>query len=395
MNKSVAQRHRKHLSAAALGSVIALASMATAEAALHPGDKIDVLVFNHPELSTTAANPATLDATGNVTLPVAGTVPARGLDPKQLARAIQARLAPYVRDPAVSVQLELQSANIFVAGGPSGTIKYYPGETLTSALDSLQYPTVQQTASTSNITVRDRETQSVPNPALDLENGPIDYRRVSVLRGNKTLGPYNLVTMRDAGQPGPALEPDDTIQLVDKPVAVKVIGDVALPGVAHLLTTDPLSTALQQVGGVKATATQEALNLDRDGVTQTLSIGSPTFAAPAQNGDTVVVPRAPRVDVLGTVIKPGETFLPGNQTLIAAIYNAGGPDKFANLTAVQIVRHGVKTQYNMKRIQKGHMDENPVLQDGDYVFVPQGGTIDAQTIFGVIGAIGGLGYLVR
>lgn len=373
------------VAASVLLAAVAFAAMrAPALAALHPGDKIAVTVLNHPELS----GPATLDAAGNVSVPVAGMVPAASIEPQQLAYRIESRLSPYVRKPAVVVQLVSESESIFVSGGPSGVLHYSPGETLTSVVDALEFAPASRSQTVANPHDDPQSAQQVAGNALDLFNGPVDFTRVSILREGKTLGPYDVLQLRSDGQPGPELHPDDTIQLENKPIAVKVSGDVPNSGVAYLDPTDPLSLALDQVGGTSLTSTQTNVTLVRGGTSQVVSIGSPVFAEPAQNGDQLIVPRAPRVDVLGTVVKPGEEYLRGNQSLVAAIYYAGGPDKYANLKAVQVFHHGVKTEYNLAQLRKGHGGDNPTLVDGDVVFVPQGSTLDANTIFSAIGALG-------
>jgi protein involved in polysaccharide export with SLBB domain len=386
-------KYGKFLSSTALLVAILCATEVPVLASLHPGDKIDVTVLNHPELS----GPATIDASGDVSLPVAGTVRAASYEPTELADRIRDKLVAYVRKPAVIVQLQEQSQSVFVSGGPSGVLHYEPGETLTSVVDQLELTPVQRTESATN--PHDNlgsgsQSQRVTNGPVDLFNGPIDFKRVSILRDAKELGPFDVLALRSSGDPGPALLPDDTIQLANKPIAVKVTGDVAEPGMAYLDPTDPLSHALDQVGGTDGTSTQTAISLERDGTSQVVSLGSVTFAEPAKNGDALFVPRAPRVDVLGTVVKPGETFLRGNQSLVAAIYYAGGPDRFANLKSVQVVHDGQKTEYNLKSIQKGHAGANPTLVDGDVVFVPQGSTIDAQTVFSALSALTGVGYLI-
>lgn len=370
---------------------VAIASAMTAPAyasTLHPGDKIIVTVYNHPELSTTPV----VDASGNVSLPVAGTVAAQNLEPDDLAKQIGARLAPYVRQVAVHVELATQGDSIFVAGGPSGVLKYRPGETLTSVVDELQMPSPNRTASTTN--PADTSAHQAVNTALDLLNGPVDFHRVAVLRDGKTMGPYDVVELRGAGQPGPALVPGDTIELVNKPVAVAIRGDVTEPGTVYLDKDEPLSQALVQVGGPSATSTETNISLQRGGTTRPLTIGSPEFSQPAQNGDVLIVPRAPRVDVLGTVEKPGATVLRGNASLVAALYYAGGPANHANLRGVQVLHNGDRKTYDLSKIQKGDKGENPTLTDGDVVFVPQGSTFDWGQVWSAIGALGLFGLHV-
>lgn len=362
---------RVHHAAFIAALIVFGSSAARADTILHPGDKIDVTVFNHPELSGTC----TIDASGNVSLPVAGSIVARNLGSDALADVIRDRLVPYVRDVAVQVKLDTQTATIFVAGGPNGVIPYVPGMTVASAIAYL-----------------DRVPATpAPNGApsgIDLVNGPIDFRHVRIVRNGTRLEPVDVIRLRETGQTGPDLQPDDTIQLVDKPVAVQVAGDVARPGMAYLEANEPLSHALTQVGGLTASARIDQLQLVRSGETQYVSPGSPVFSQAARSGDQIVVPRATHVDVLGTVVKPGDTMLRGSNTLVSAIYYAGGPAQFANLRAVQVIRDGQKRQYDLGKVEKGGNGANPELADGDIVFVPKGSTFQWSDVWGALGSLG-------
>ena len=372
--------HRVALLAATFAFTLMVAGRA--DAALHPGDKINVVVYNHPELS----GDRTIDAAGNVSVPVAGTVAALNVEPSELARRLEARLSRYLRYPAVNVQLTLQNASIFVAGGPNGVIPFQPGMTVASVVDRLDARTDAPQSDIAN--QQNAAAHDVNQSALDLENGPIDFHSVKVLRDGATLGPFDVLALRAAGQPGTVLQPNDTISLADKPVAVSVVGDVQHPGTAHLATDEPLSEAITQVGGLAASSREAGLTLYRNGAPTTVSIGAPEFAQPAQNGDRLVVPRATRVDVLGNVEKPGDTLLRGNNTLVSAIYYAGGPAKFANLKAVTVFHNGARTQYNLINLQKGGTGDNPILADGDVVQVPQGSTFELSQVWGALGALG-------
>ncbi len=356
-------------------------NVGNAQAALHPGDKVEVQVYNHPELSGVR----TLDAMGNVSVPVAGTVAAANLEPQDVAERIRYRLAPYVRKVTVQVRLETQSDSIFVAGGPGGSVKFVPGETLSSVVDRLQTthvtPQAQSTTESAAV-VRGSD-------AVDLYNGAVDFRRVSIVRDRAVMGPYDLLALRAAGQVGPALAPNDTIQLVNKPVAVTITGDVQHPGIAYLREGEPLAGALSQVGGASpTTATESGIVLERAGAANRVSLGGDQFSQPAQNGDHLFVPRAPHVDVVGNVTKPGDTVLRGTPTLVSAIYYAGGPSQYANLKAVQVIHGSDKHTYNLDALRKGRAGENPPLADGDVVLVPQGSTFDINQLWSAIGALG-------
>jgi polysaccharide export outer membrane protein len=71
---------------------------------LDSGDKLRVTVFGQEGLT----NSYTVDASGNINMPLIGAQPARGLTTQQLAGLITQRLKHgYVRDPSVSVEVEL------------------------------------------------------------------------------------------------------------------------------------------------------------------------------------------------------------------------------------------------------------------------------------------------
>jgi protein involved in polysaccharide export with SLBB domain len=102
---------------------------------------------------------------------------------------------------------------------------------------------------------------------------------------------------------------------------------------------------------------------------------------PAQNGDILTIPTAPRVSVAGTVNKPGSVALTTNFTLLGAIYEAGGPAKHGDLAHVRVMHGGVPATYNVADLATGDFTQNPVLSDGDLIFVPEGRTSDFTQVF--------------
>lgn len=367
---------------AALGAIrslfvafVLLATGAPALAAmLHPGDKVQVTVYNHPDLS----GPFTLDGADQVSVPLAGDVDATGLDAAGLAQHIRAALAHYISKVAVSVALLSQNQSVFVDGGPGGIIAYVPGETLMTALAQIQTP--QQAPSVA----------TPQNKAIrDILDGRVDLRKVSVERDGKVLGVFDAGALGSSGDSGPALYPGDTIHLVDKPIRVRVQGEVQEPGYAYLTENEPESDALAQVGGPLPTAALSDIAILRNGAEQDVAIGRPTFSKPAQNGDVIDVHRAPTVSVVGAVEHPGEATLRGTPDLISAVYEAGGPQGKADVKHVAVIHDGVRTEYDLTGVTHGadpHIS-NPTLADGDSVIVPLGHRLDLSSIWqGIIGA---------
>jgi polysaccharide biosynthesis/export protein len=70
---------------------------------LDAGDKLRVVVYGQEGLTNTYA----IDAGGAITMPLIGTVPARGRTPAGLASEITGKLRNgYIRDPSVAVEIE-------------------------------------------------------------------------------------------------------------------------------------------------------------------------------------------------------------------------------------------------------------------------------------------------
>ena len=99
---------------------------------LDSGDKLRVVVFGQDGIT----NSYMVDAGGNISLPLIGTVPARGYTPQQLSRMIAERLKQgYVRDPSVSVDVETYRP-FFILGEVTtpGQYPYVPNMTAETAI---------------------------------------------------------------------------------------------------------------------------------------------------------------------------------------------------------------------------------------------------------------------
>ncbi len=100
--------------------------------ALDTGDRLRITVFGQDGIS----NSYVVDAGGNVTLPLIGTVPARGQGAPQLAQTIAARLRQgYVREPKVTVEVEAYRP-FFILGEVTtpGQYPYVPNMTVETAV---------------------------------------------------------------------------------------------------------------------------------------------------------------------------------------------------------------------------------------------------------------------
>ncbi len=99
---------------------------------LDAGDKLRVVIYGQEGLTNTYA----IDASGVITMPLIGRVPARGRTPTGLASEISAKLRNgYLREPSVAVEVETYRP-FFILGevAAPGQYPYVPNMTVESAV---------------------------------------------------------------------------------------------------------------------------------------------------------------------------------------------------------------------------------------------------------------------
>ena len=99
---------------------------------LDAGDKLRVVVYGQEGLTNTYA----IDAGGSITMPLIGSVPARGRTPASLASEIAAKLRNgFIREPSVAVEIEAYRP-FFILGevAAPGQYPYVPNMTVESAV---------------------------------------------------------------------------------------------------------------------------------------------------------------------------------------------------------------------------------------------------------------------
>jgi polysaccharide export outer membrane protein len=363
------------LSCALFGSLTV--ALADAPSRIHPGDKINVVVMNHPDLSVDTM----IAGDGTLSMPILGPVHLGGLTLQAASAFLDAKLSPYLKYPAVDVRVDTAGQTIFVTGSTVGSLSYQPGETLVVAIAGWN----QQQAAL---------VQADPNnqlPIPTIHSDAIDLRNVGILRDGKRLGSYNVEDLGRHGNSGPLLEPGDEIMLSNKPIRVDVHGDVRKSGPQYLYPGETLAQAIDEAGGLNTTASTSNITLDRGGAAATVSFASQTVTSSARDGDSLEIHPAPVVSVVGMVGTPGSTALKSDTTLLTALYLVGGPNRYADLKHVEVVRAGVHTSYDISRLAHGDLSGNAPLNDGDVVFVPEGHRID---ILPFISALGGYAYAI-
>ena len=183
---------------------------------------------------------------------------------------------------------------------------------------------------------------------------------------------------------GFVLNPHVTI-FVDDPASqgVTVIGEVTKPGIYPDIADHKLYELISEAGGFTPAASRKIAILRPDQkepirVELPRNLGDdPSSNVEINPGDTITVPRAPVIYVVGDVGKPSG-FLVDNGTLsvLQALALAGGPNHTAKLGAARIIRKGPNGMTDVKiEIKKMLEAKSPdmTLQADDILFIPVSG----------------------
>ncbi|NLL48213.1 MAG: hypothetical protein GX249_06485 [Firmicutes bacterium] len=211
---------------------------------------------------------------------------------------------------------------------------------------------------------------------LDLRTGAIE---------NKTLSGGEIITVPESSR------------------MVLVFGDVVRAGAYTLPQEGKLLDVLALAGGLKSNlGTEQVVVTRQDGVQErvwevsysSLMMAQSDHNLPLVGGDVVYVPASKsQILVLGMVKNPGVYSLPVGARVMDAIALAGGPVERAALENVGIYRDGsiegsdIVAMGQDKVLFTGDANENPLLQAGDIIYIPETSKPDWTKIFGFVGAI--------
>lgn len=181
---------------------------------------------------------------------------------------------------------------------------------------------------------------------------------------------------------------------------ISVAGEVAKPGFYSAVGPHRLFDILQEAGGPTDKAASKVVISHRNQKdTTTLYLSKDPNEMAASNivlepGDTVVVPRAGIVYVLGEVSKPGGYVLnsTGGVTLLQVVAVAGGPTHIAAAGKTRLLHrteNGIEEQQiDLKKLLRGTAHDIPV-RDEDIVFIPSStvkSALNAGTLIATLGS---------
>jgi polysaccharide export outer membrane protein len=176
---------------------------------------------------------------------------------------------------------------------------------------------------------------------------------------------------------------------------ISVAGEVAKPGFYSILGPHRLFDVLQAAGGPNDRAANKVVINHRDQTDPTtLTISKDPAEMAANNielrpGDTVVVPRAGIVYVLGEVTRPGGYVLnsTGGVTVLQVVAVAGGATHLASAGKSRLLHkteNGFQEQrIDLKKLLRGKV-RDVAVRDQDILFVPTSGIKSAMNTSALI-----------
>lgn len=356
-----------------------------------PDDQLDISVEGHDEFNRSV-----------VVLPDGSfdyykhRIIAANLTVAQLTQVVTESLKRQLLRPAVTIsihQAHVRQVSVIGTARTPGMYDFRPGMRVLDAIAASGGPT-QSPEMTDATLVTDRGTVSKPVDLVKLMDGADSSLNVPMQPGD--------ILLMQARNPAEAM--------------VLIRGQVGHEGQFPISPDGATIMAmLAQAGGTTASAAITHVQLTHDGKTRVLNLRptlfnstSPVGQTLVTAGDTIVVPlNNARYMTYGELNSRSVFNLPDGDpvTVTRAIALAGGPTSDAQLGDVQIIRTDDqgKLSYihvNVDDIMKKKSDNDPVLQDGDILYVPKrihrGHTISAiQQGAGSLFSLGALSNLLK
>jgi polysaccharide biosynthesis/export protein len=176
---------------------------------------------------------------------------------------------------------------------------------------------------------------------------------------------------------------------------ITILGEVSKPGIYSQIGDHHLYAIISQAGGFTQSAARKVSILRRDQA-EAIHVDLPRNLADDLSanieimpGDTVTVPRAPIIYVVGDVGRPSGLLIDnGSLTVLQALALAGGTNRTAKLGASRLIRKGpngamTETKIEIKKMLEAKAPD-VTLQGDDILFVPvSGGKVLAGKTFEV------------
>ena len=165
---------------------------------------------------------------------------------------------------------------------------------------------------------------------------------------------------------------------------VTVLGEVNKPGIYPALGDRRLYDLISAAGGFTVSAGRKVSIIRQHSQAPAITVNLPRNLADdlqdnieIQPGDTITVPRAPIIYVVGDVGRPAGLLVEnGNMTVLQALALAGGTNRTAKMGGTRIIRKGptgmTETRVPLKKMLEAKAPDI-TLQADDILFVPLSG----------------------
>ena len=318
------------------------AAGAAGDLPLGPGDLLEVVVFEVPELSNLKVR---VSRPGVVVLPLLGEVPVSGKTPGEVEADLRQRLSrSYMYDPHVTVYVhERRSQRVSVIGAVrkggvfelTGRLRLVDALALAEGLaddaDHVVYLLRQVPAGTV------ARAQAASGAAPASTGGAVGGSGTAPAPTGGAAGPSGAVPTPTGGAAGGS-------GAVPVPTA-------GAAGAGDLGETEEIMTAINLDEIIKG---REELNVQLEA------------------GDVIQVPRSGSVYVGGSVLRPGSLPLKGKTTVHQAILAVGGASNVAALADVRLYRTQANGPVQIISLDLNEFEEgkgSPELQKNDVVIV--------------------------
>ncbi|MBE9033270.1 SLBB domain-containing protein [filamentous cyanobacterium LEGE 11480] len=318
-----------------------------------PGDKLQIVLFNVPELS----GEVRVAADGQMNLPWIGTVLVDRMTMSEVKQLLTQKYQPFLkRPPLVTLTLlETRPVRVVVAGEVNRPGSYQPAAqnvdlpgTFTSTSraplnrNALQWPTLTQALQTAGGITQQADIRQV-TVRRPLRNNLVQVTQVdlwSLIRtGNVsqdlTLRDGDVIVVPQAKTVDPAMAYRvGTASFSPRNVQVQVVGEVKRPGAVEISTNSSLNQAILAAGGFEDDRAKESqvefVRLNPDGTVDKRTMAVNLASAPNEqtnpilrNNDVIVVQRTKGTKFLDRAKGIGQVFTPftGILSLFRLLFN--------------------------------------------------------------------------
>lgn len=327
---------------------------------VRPGDTLNISVLGEDKMS----GKMVVSEDGMIALPLAGEIKVEGCTTADLTRLLTERLAQYIKDPQVTVDIAARAPLEVAVSGEVKSPGIYP-----VPFDS-----------------RLAEALAAGGGA-----GPeADLSRISLVRSGDKPQVMDFKRFLEQGDEtqNPLLSSGDHVivaLLKQPPNACQVLGQVVRPGAYEITgTVTPWDLVAKAGGFLPGANLQQAVLRPAGGQAQVIDLAAlltpqAMASAPILNpGDTLVIPGfTTQVYVLGGVKTPGPYFVQSGARLLDAIAVAGGVTEFAQLDQAFLLRtpagsgQAVRVPVDLRKlVMEGDFRSNIEVKAGDALFVP-------------------------